>query len=121
MLRRKFILNGTILTTAVAFPLADLLACPALFEKDDRLRRTLRDLAKRGYHVEYLQLSVGEWKLWKPPCGYSYRDRCDTHVAALAGGRLERRLRCLLCERSGLHPEWMENPVLLRGYFFKVS
>lgn len=120
MLRRDFILSATILTTAVAFPLADLLACPAL-EKDERLRRTFRDLAAQGYRVEYLQLSVDEWRLWKPPCGYSYRDRCNAHVAALAGGRLERRLRCLICEKNDLHPEWMENPVLLRGYFFKVS
>jgi hypothetical protein len=123
MRRRDFIQMAFVAATAAACDVADMMplfvATPFPWRVDDRLLRTLHDLAMAGFRFEVLRLSEAEWRRIKPPVGYSYRDRCNAHTAALAGKPTQRKLRCLICEAHEV-PHFWRWPVLLRGQFLRI-
>jgi len=82
-----------------------------------RMGRTIADLRMAG--VEIVPTRVD--RSWRPPVGLNYADRCNWHVAALAGARGVRKLRCLICEEDLRPEDWMTHPFLLRGEYFRVG
>jgi hypothetical protein len=86
----------------------------------DRMARTIADLRAAG--VEIVRTTVETARVpgtWRPPVGFVPHARCDRHEWAFAGPRLQRKLRCLICETEELHPDWIRNPFLLPSGFYR--
>ena len=85
----------------------------------DRMTRTIQDLRAAGIEI-VREVETRRVEGWRPLVGFSFNRRCDWHKEALAGRQYERKLRCLICETEDLNPEWIRNPVLMRGGFYRV-
>lgn len=82
----------------------------------DRMTRTIADLRAAGIEIE--RTAGGE----RPPVGFpGFTHRCMWHESALAGAVGRRKLRCVICETEDLNPEWIRNPFLMRGGFYRVA
>ncbi len=88
----------------------------------DRMTRTIADLRAAGIEIVRTQVECPlPRSSWRPPVGLNYAHRCDWHVAALAGFRGRRKLRCLICETEDLDSKWTHYPFLLRSEIYRVN
>ena len=139
MRRRDFIMTTTGAAVAATLPL------PALDRTDrmlrvfrqvrasreglcpdialDRMTRTILDLRAAGVEIVRTEVELRREAPvnWRPCAGFSLSRRCDWHEEALAGRCYQRKLRCIICETEELHPEWIRNPILMRGGFYRVK
>ncbi len=138
MRRRDFIMTTTGAAVAATLPLPALDPAGRMLQVFRQLRasregllpdiafgrmtRTIADLRAAGIEIVRTQVECPlPRSSWRPPVGFAPHSRCNWHEWAFAGPRLQRKLRCLICETEELHPEWIRNPFLMRSGFYRVK